>query len=289
MIFIGALSTTFFAIAPSTCAALIMPTGELRFEKIPPSTPVTMAASAEAARIAAAPASIRSPRSIFGAGRITSRTLVSSRTANEVTIVSRPTVPRISSPRATSRGTGSWRRRTSRMSARVSSGSHSAPSGDAMVASSGMDRLPAREREIGKLTRRDHADDGLVLVGHDRKTTALQGHERDHLADTLVLVDEQRRLTQHVPCLHRRRRRTYREVAAGHHDVAGDEAVDDVLFGDVAHGPAVDEHDHLAEDVVREQLGDGVRRRARQAEHHLVAHHRPHLRIVSPRRPPGGI
>ncbi len=29
MIFMGALSMTFFAMAPSTCAALTMPTGEL--------------------------------------------------------------------------------------------------------------------------------------------------------------------------------------------------------------------------------------------------------------------
>ena len=46
MIFIGALSMTFFAIAPRTCAALTIPTGALFREKIPPSDAVTIAASA---------------------------------------------------------------------------------------------------------------------------------------------------------------------------------------------------------------------------------------------------
>ena len=46
MIFIGALSMTFFAIAPSTCAALTMPTGALRREKTHRRTAVTIAASA---------------------------------------------------------------------------------------------------------------------------------------------------------------------------------------------------------------------------------------------------
>src|SRR3984957_6929509 len=94
-------------------------------------------------------------------------------------------------------------RNTWRMSASVSSGSHSAPSGEAIVASSGMDHLAARKREIGELARRDHADDGLVLVGHDGEPAALLRHERNHLAESLMLVDEQRRLTQHVARLHR--------------------------------------------------------------------------------------
>jgi len=73
MIFMGALSMTFFAMAPRTCAALTIPTGALLREKNPPSDAVTMAASADALRITSAPRSIRSPRSISGAGRMTSR------------------------------------------------------------------------------------------------------------------------------------------------------------------------------------------------------------------------
>ena len=59
-----------------------------------------------------------------------------------------------------------------------------------------------------------------------------------------------------------------------------DQAVDDVLFGDVADRTAVNEHDDLAQDVVGEQLGDRVGRCAREAEDHLVAHRRSHLRVT---------
>ncbi len=169
MIFIGALSMTFFAIAPSTCAALTMPTGALRREKMPPSDAVTIAASAAALRITSAPRSMRSPRSISGAGRMTSRTLVWSSTSNEETTASRPMVPSTSSPRTTTSGTGSCRRSTSSTSDSVSSGSHSAPSGEAMLSSSGMDGLAPHEREIGELPRRHHADHRLVLVRDDRE------------------------------------------------------------------------------------------------------------------------
>ena len=72
-------------------------------------------------------------------------------------------------------------------------------------------------------------------------------------------------------------------------DVAGDQVVDDVLLGDEADRPAVDEHDDLTEDVVGEQLGDGVGRRAREAEHHLVAHHRSDLRVARLERQAVGV
>src|SRR6202790_1213100 len=218
-----------------------MPTGALRREKIPPSTPVTITASADAWRIASAPTSTRSPMSTLGAGRIASRALVSSRASNHVTTASSPTVPSTTSPRTTISGTGSCKRSTGRMSASVSSGSHSAPSGEATDASSGMDRLPAREGEIAKLAWRDHPDAPLILVGHDREPALLLRHECDDLAEALMFVDEQRGRTQQVARLYRGRRRSYREIAPGHHDVARDQPVDDVLLGDVAHRPAVDE------------------------------------------------
>src|SRR4029077_6099654 len=284
MIFIGALSMTFLAIAPSTCAALTMPTGALRREKIPPSGAVTIAASACDRRITSAPRSMRSPRSISGAGRITSRTLVCSSRSNEATTASRPIVPSTSSPRTTTSGTGSWRRSTSRTSDSVSSGSHSAPSGEAMLPSSGMDGLATCEREVSELARGHHAHHGLIFVGDDRKPAFVMCHERDNLAQALMLVNEQWRRAQHVARLHVRRRRTHREIAAGDNDISRDEMVDDVLLGDVADRPAGDEHDDLTQDVVSEQLGDGVRRRAREAEHHLISHHRSHLRVTRLRR-----
>ena len=60
-------------------------------------------------------------------------------------------------------------------------------------------------------------------------------------------------------------------------------------FDDVADRPPVDEHHDLTEDVVGKQLGDRVRRRAREAEHHLVAHHRPDLRVTRVGRQAVGI
>src|ERR1700692_3028719 len=198
IIFIGALSMTFFAIAPRTWRALTIPTGALRGEKIPPSDAVTIAASAPDWRITSAPRSTRSPRSISGAGRMTSRTLVWSSTSNQEVMVSRPTVPSTLSPRTTSSGTGSWRRSTSSTSDSVSSGSHSAPSGEAMLSSSGMDSPAPREREIGELTRGDHAHHRLVLVGDDGEATFVLGHQRDDLTEPLMLVDEQRGLGQQV-------------------------------------------------------------------------------------------
>src|ERR1700681_1599069 len=186
---------------------------------------------------------MRSPRSISGAGRMTSRTLVWSSTSNHETTVSRPMVPSTSSPRTTTSGTGSWRRSTSSTSDSVSSGSHSAPSGEAMLSSSGMDGPAPRQREIGDFAGGHHADHRLVLVGDDGEAAFVLGHQRDHLTQALMLVNEQRRLAQHVASLHVRRRWTHREVASGHDDVAGDQVVDDVLFGHVADRPAIDEHD----------------------------------------------
>src|ERR1700688_1668664 len=132
MIFIGALSMTFFAIAPRTCAALTIPTGALLREKIPPSDAVTIAASAGDWRMTSAPRSTRSPRSL------------------------------------------------------------SAPSGEAMLSSSGMDGPAPREREIGELARGDHSHHRLVLVGDDGEATFVLGHQRDDLTQPLMLVDEQR-------------------------------------------------------------------------------------------------
>ena len=192
MIFIGALSMTFFAIAPSTCAALTMPTGSLRREKMPPSAAVTIAASAAALRITSAPRSMRSPRSISGAGRMTSRTLVWSRASKEDTTTSSPMVPSTSSPRTTISGTGSWSRSTSRTSDSRSSGSHSAPSGEAMLSSSGIGGLAPRQREVGELPWRHHPDHGFVLMRDDRQAALVVRHQRHDLAETLVLVDEQR-------------------------------------------------------------------------------------------------
>src|SRR5579862_9658324 len=177
-----------------------------------------------------APRSMRSPRSISGAGRMTSRTLVWSSTSNDATMDSRPMVPRTTSPRTTSNGTGSCRRSTSSTSASVSSGSHSAPSGEAMLSSSGMDGVPAHQREIGKLARSHHPDDGLILMRDDGETAFVVRHQCDHLAEALMLVDEQRRRVEHVPRLHVRGRRAHRKVAAGHDDVTGDQMVDDVFL-----------------------------------------------------------
>src|SRR5476651_2293714 len=143
-------------------------------------------------------------------------------------------LPRMSSPRTTTSGTGSCRRNTSRMSDSVSSGSHSAPIGDAMVSSSGMDSNPARQPEIRELARRDHPHHGLVLMRDDGEPSLMQRHQGDDLTHTLMFVDEQWRRMQHVASLHRSRWWTHREIAAGHHDVAGDEATNDILFGDVA-------------------------------------------------------
>src|SRR3984893_8168009 len=172
---------------------------------VPPPRAVPPSASLPSLRIAAAPFSPRSPRSIRGTGRITSPTRVSARCANAGITVSRPTVPRISSLRVTRSGTGCCTRRCSSTSASVSSGLHSAPRTSATASSSGMRRLLARQHgrgASGGLPRREHADGCLVLVHHNRETPLVVGHERDHLAGALVLVDQQRRLTQHVTGKH---------------------------------------------------------------------------------------
>src|SRR5580700_8370987 len=133
---------------------------------------------------------MRSPRSISGAGRITSRTLVWSSTSNDDMMVSRPMVPSTASPRTTSNGTGSCRRSTSSTSDSVSSGSHSAPSGEAMLSSSGMDSLAPHEREVGELARGHHANHRLIFVSDDRKPALVMRHQRDNLAQALMLVNQ---------------------------------------------------------------------------------------------------
>src|ERR1700736_722454 len=274
-IFMGALSTTFLPIAARIWAELTMPAGWLRREKMPPSSAVTTRASLPSLRIAAAPFSTRSPRSIRGTERITSATRVSARCANAGITVSRPTVPRISSLRVTRSGTGCCTRRCSSTSARVSSGSHSAPRTSATASSSGMRRLLARQHRRGArggLPRREHADGCLVLVHHNRETALVVCHERDDLAGALVLVDQQRWLTQHVTGKHVGGRWPHGEVTAGHHDVTRDKPVEDVLLLHVADRTPVEKHNDLRQGVVREQLGDRVDGRARQTEHHVVAH-----------------
>ena len=115
---------------------------------------------------------------------------------------------------------------------------------------------------------------------HHRETALVVSHERDHLAGTLILVHEQRGLTQHVTGKHVGGRRPHGEVAAEHHDVTRDQPVEDVLLLHVAHGTAVQKYNDLRQGVVREQLGDRVDGRARQTEHHVVAHDISHDRVA---------
>src|SRR5207302_5123429 len=236
--FIGALSTTFLPMAASTCAMLTMPTGSLCRENNPPVGFVTTTASPPSRRTAAAPFSTRSPTSRRGAGRITSATRVCARRECAGRITSSPTVPRISWLRLTRSGTGCCARSGSRMSISVSSGSHSAPSCDATMASSGICRLQG-EHVICNLSRRHDSDGRLVLVHHDGQPARCLSHELDHLRCTLVLVDEKRLRAEHVAGEHVGCRRTHGEVAAGDDDLSCHQAIENVLLPHVPNRPAI--------------------------------------------------
>src|ERR1035437_1338422 len=275
-IFIGALSVTFLPIVARTSASVTMPTGPTARcrENSPPVFSVTTTVDPLAARIAATPRSTVSRTSRCGAGRITAPTATRVRSWPKAGMTtSSPMVPRMTSSLVTTSGTGGWARSAGRMSRRLSSGSHSAPSVIAMRSSSGTGDLRVGEQVVGKLAGREHAHGGLVLVHHQGHLAPLLGHQGGNLAHLLVLVGEQWRGAQHVTGLDRCARRRGAHVAAGDAHGAGDQPVEDVVLVHVPHRAAVEEDRHLGELVVGHQLGDRVDRRAGKAEHHLVAHH----------------
>src|SRR5258708_23514084 len=195
-IFIGALSTTLRPISARTCASATMPTGRDRRENNPPSGWVTSTAPAPLSTMFCAASSTASPPSSSGTGRITSPTRTSCRSLPvDGTSTSRPTVPTISPRLVTTSGRGGWPRIAVSTSARLSSGSHSAPSGAMMRSRSGIDggSLELAGEVGGDLAGGEHPDRQLVLVHHQRGLPLALAHRREHVEQAGAPVAEQRR------------------------------------------------------------------------------------------------
>src|SRR5258708_2662401 len=157
-IFIGALSTTLRPISARTCASATMPTGRDRRENNPPSGWVTSTAPAPLSTMFCAASSTASPRLVTTSGR------------------------------------GCWPRIAVSTSARLSSGSHSAPSGAMMRSRSGIDggSLELAGEVVGDLAGGEHPDRQLVLVHHQRGLPLALAHRREHVEQAVALLPQHR-------------------------------------------------------------------------------------------------